>query len=179
MNILQKERTKPNFYEQIVKKTESREFSQKPVSANVKLKVLEAARETGSGMNSQHWRFILVQDRENLKRLADDSTTGLWVDKADFAVIALTNPRYKFHLVDAGRVVQSMMLAAWSFGVGSGIYTGFDMNAMSRDFVIPSDMNLAAAVGFGYPKKTITGKKNRKPLTELAYLEKFGQPLTS
>jgi hypothetical protein len=32
-------------------------------------------------------------------------------------------------------------------------------------------------VGFGYPARKIVGKKNRKPLEEIAYSNKFGQPL--
>jgi len=29
-------------------------------------------------------------------------------------------------------------------------------------------------VGFGYPVRKIVGKKNRMPLTELAFIDKFG-----
>lgn len=42
-------------YDYIVTKLDVREFSPKPVSREVKLKVLEASRITGSGMNRQHW----------------------------------------------------------------------------------------------------------------------------
>ena len=37
------------------------------------MKILEAARSTGTGLNTQHWRFILVENKENLKLLAKDS----------------------------------------------------------------------------------------------------------
>jgi len=63
-------------YTCIATKLEIREFSSKNVPADVKLKILEAARLTASGMNAQHWRFILVQEPDQLKRLAEDSTTG-------------------------------------------------------------------------------------------------------
>jgi len=163
--------------EKILTKIESREYSGDPVSRDLKLKILEAARQTGSGMNAQHWRFILVQDKANLKRLAADSTTGQWVAKADFAVIVLTNPEYAFHMIDAGRAIQSMMLTAWSFGLGSGIYVGINRNAMLKDYQIPTEMNITAVVGFGYPAKPIKGLKTRKPLAEIAFLQKFGVPL--
>ena len=99
-------------YESIATKLDIREFSSRPVPADIKRKVLEAARLTQSGNNLQHWRFILVEGKENLKRLAGDSTSGRWVAGADFAVIVLTNPKYPFHLLDAGRVTQDMQLAA-------------------------------------------------------------------
>ncbi|MFB3889729.1 MAG: nitroreductase family protein [Candidatus Bathyarchaeia archaeon] len=177
MNVLAKEQSATSLYERILTKIESREFSPKTVPTELQLKVLEAARQTGSGINAQHWRFILVRDKENLERLAADSTTGKWVAKANFAVIVLTDPKYDFHMIDAGRAIQSMMLAAWAFGVASGIYTGVDLKAMARDFGIPSSMNLTAVVGFGYPAKPIKGRKSRRPLAELAFLERFGEKL--
>ncbi len=171
------ENSQSSAYELISSKIEIRDFAQRPVSADVRRKILEAARMTGSGMNAQHWRFVLVQDKSRLKQLADDSTTGLWVEKADFAVIVLTNSKYAFHMLDAGRVIQDMMIAAWSFGVASGIYTGVNAKAMTVDFALPSDMYLAAVVGFGYPKRRIHGIKNRKPVEKLAYLDRYGKPI--
>ena len=48
---------------------------------------------------------------------------------------------------------------------------------MRRDFGVPEDLTATIVVGFGYPKRKLLGRKNRKPLSEVAYLEKFGSPL--
>lgn len=105
------------------------------------------------------------------RRLAEDSTTGAWVEGSNFAVIVLTNPRYPFHLIDAGGVVQDMQLAAWDFGVASCVYTGVREEAFRKDFNIPREMNPSIIVGFGYPARKISGKrKNRKPLSDLVFL---------
>lgn len=166
-------------YTCIATKLDISEFSSKNVPAGVKLKILEAARLTASGMNVQHWRFILVQGPDQLKRLAKDSSTGAWVEGSNFAVIVLTNPRYPFHLIDAGRVAQDMQLAAWDFGVASRVYTGVKDEPIRRDFNIPSELNPSIIVGFGYPAKKITGKKNRKPLNEIVFLGKYGNRFDS
>ena len=158
-------------------KLDVREYSAKPVPGSVKTAVLEAARLTQSGVNSQHWRFILIQDPKNLLRLAADSTTGSWVAGANFAVIVCTDPKKGYHVIDAGRAVQDMQLTAWDSGVASGLYTGMNQPDMRRDFGIPAELNSTAVVAFGYPKKKLLGRKNRKPLSELAYLERFGSPL--
>ena len=71
-----------------------RAFVSKPVNSEIKLKILEAGRLTGSGINTQHWHFILVEGKDSLKKLANDSTTGRWVENSDFAIILLTNPKY-------------------------------------------------------------------------------------
>jgi nitroreductase len=162
-------------FECITTKLELREFSTHEVPSEIRLKILEAARLTGTGLNTQHWRFILVENKDNLKRLADDSTSGRWVAGANFAVIILTNPRYNFHLIDAGRVLQNMQLAAWNDAVGSGLFTGIMEEKLRSDFGIPKEMSPTIIVGFGYPLNELTGKrKNRLPLYELVYNEKYG-----
>ncbi len=167
-------------FECVATKLDVREFARRSAPTDVKLRILDAARMAGTGMNTQHWRFILVQERDSLKRLAADSTTGAWVGNADFAVIVLTNPEYGFHLIDAGRAVQNMEIAAWNDGVVSCIYTGIKENSLRKDFAIPNELDPSVVVGFGYPGRKITGrKKNRKALEEVAFLEKYGNRLVA
>jgi len=164
-------------YKTILTKLDIRQYDAKKVPAEVKLRVLEAARASGTGMNRQEWRFILVQEKEMLKKLAEDSTSGGWVAGADFAVIVLSDPTLGFHGIDAGRAVQNMELAAWDQGVISGIYTGIKDEKMRKDFAIPSTLKAVVVVAFGYPVKKIVGKKNRMPLPELASIDKYGNKL--
>ncbi len=128
-------------------------------------------------MNTQHWRFILVQDRSNLKRLASDSTSGKWVEGADFAIIVLIDPKVPGSNIDTGRVVQDMELAAWNFGAGSGIFTGIVEGDLRRDYGVPDSLKPAAVLGFGYAKKKLLGKKKRKPLEELVFVERYGEKI--
>ena len=165
-------------YECVITKLDVREFGHRAVPADVKAKVLEAGRSSPTGMNTQHWRFILLQEPANVTKLAKDSTSGKWVEKANFAIIVLTNPKYGFHGIDAGRATQNMQLAAWNYGVVSGIYTGVNAEAMRRDFTIPAELNPTIIIGFGYPTRKITGKKkNRLPLSQVAYAERYGNPV--
>jgi nitroreductase len=161
-------------HQAILTKLDVRQFSQKKVPADVKMKVLEAARAAQSGMNKQHWRLVLVQNKESIKKLAEDSTSGPWVAGADFAVIVLTDPKLGFHLIDTGRTVQQMQLSAWNNGVISGVYTGIKDEAMRKDFGYPTELKPTMVVGFGYPVRKIVGKKNRMPLSEIAFIDKFG-----
>ena len=166
--------TNLDAFECIATKLDIREFSLQDISAEVKSKILEAARLTGSGLNTQHWRFIVVEEKKNLKKLAEDSTSGGWVLGANFAVIVLTNPKHKFHMIDSGRVVQNMQLAAWNYGIASGLFTGVQDDKLRVDFNIPNDLNPTIIAGFGFPAKETVGKrKNRLPLDELVSFEKY------
>ena len=51
-------------YKVIMSKLDIRQFDSKKVAAEVKSRVLEAARASGTGNNKQEWRFILVQEKE-------------------------------------------------------------------------------------------------------------------
>ena len=165
-------------FECISTKLDIREFNSQSVSQEIKSKILEAARLTGTGLNTQHWRFIIVETKDNIRRLAADSTTGGWVSGANFAVIVLTNPKHKFHMIDAGRVTQDMQLAAWNYGVASGVFTGVQEDRLRSEFAITKDLTPTIVVGFGYPAKKLAGKKkNRLPLEELVYYEKYGSNL--
>ena len=164
-----------NTVDCIATKLDIREFSKVNVPSNIIFTILNSARYSGSGLNTQHWRFIVIKEKNNLKKLSEDSTSGQWIVAANFAIILLTDPNYGFHLLDAGRVVQNMQLSAWDNGIGSGIYTGIRDNQMRNDFIIPLNLSISAVVGFGFPTKPITGKrKNRKPLNELAFNEVYG-----
>ena len=159
-------------FECIKTKLDVREFSAEDVPVEVRSKVLEAARLSGTGLNTQHWRFILVENKQNLKTLAEDSTSGSWVRGANFAIIVLTNPEYNFHLIDAGRVAQNMQLAAWNDKVGSGLFTGI----REEKIRIPDELSPTIIVGFGYLARELTGKrKDRIPIEKLVYYGKYGR----
>lgn len=159
---------------------EVREFTDEPVPDSTKYEILDAGRLASSGRNQQHWRFILIDSASGIDELAKASTTGAWIDGADFAVVVLTDPNSEYHEIDAGRAITQMQFAAWDRDVGSCIYTGYDMNQMREDFGIPADYAITAVVGFGCPPFDIdklVGQKDRKPLDELVFQNEFATPI--
>jgi len=166
-----------DIFDGIVTKLDVRQFASKKVTSEIKKNILEAARMTGTGLNTQHWRFVMVEQKDQLRKLAEDSTSGGWVAGADFAIIVMTNPNHRFHLIDAGRVVQNMQLAAWNLGVASGLFTGLKEEKLRSDFSIPPELNIALIAGFGYPVGELRlKKKNRIPIEELVHYGKYGNP---
>jgi nitroreductase len=82
-------------------------------------------------------------------------------------------------MIDAGRAVQDMQLTAWDHGVASGVFTGLKAADTRRHFGIPEKLDPTIVVGFGYSVRKLIGKKNRKPLSEVAFLEKYGESVES
>ena len=83
----------------------------------------------------------------------------------------------KFGVSDGSRAIQSMILTAWEAGVGSN-WVGFGgMNEVGAILGIPDHYDVLAIVPFGYPtEERSQGKKNRKVLSEVASLDRFGRP---
>ena len=153
-----------------------REFQDKPVPPESVRRIVEAGRLAGSSMNRQPWHFIVVQNRESLRQLGALAKTGPYIAQAALAVVVAIQ-RTPFSVSDGSRAIQSMMLTAWSEGVGSNWVGFMGLTEVKPVLGIPEELDVLAIIPFGYPAKPVgKGRKNRKPLSEVAHLARFGQP---
>jgi nitroreductase len=153
-----------------------RNYKETAVPSEVVRRIVEAGRLSGSAMNGQPWHFIAVEDRETLRQLGSVARTGPYVAQAPLAVVVAVH-RTKFAVADASRAIQSMILTAWAEGVGSNWVGFMGLDDVKPILGIPGDLDVLAIIPFGYPPKAVgKGKKNRKPLSEVAHRGRFGQP---
>ena len=153
-----------------------RSYKDTPVPDAVVRRIVEAGRLTGSGMNRQPWHFIVVRDREALRRLGALASSGPYVAQAPLAIVVATD-RSRFAVSDASRAIQSMLLAAWADGVGSN-WVGFGgLEGAKALLDVPASLDVLAILPFGYPARAVgRGKKERKPLRDVAHLDHYGRP---
>ena len=153
-----------------------RSYQDKPVPEEVIRRVLDAGRLTASGMNSQPWHFVVIQDRDMLRQLGAMARTGPYIAQAPAAIVVAID-KTPLAVSDGSRAIQSLMLTAWAEGVGSN-WVGFrGLEEIKSLLGIPDDLDLLAILPLGYPAEAVgKGKKERKPLGEVAYRERYGQP---
>jgi nitroreductase len=153
-----------------------RSYQATPVPDALIRRILEAGRLTGSGMNGQPWHFIVIRDAETLRRLGTLASSGAYVAQAPLAIVVATD-KSRFAVSDASRAIQSMLLTAWAEGVGSN-WVGFGgLEKVKAVLFIPAGLDVLAILPFGYPTRAVgRGKKQRKPLREVAHLERYGRP---
>ena len=153
-----------------------RAYQDKPIPDAVVRRIVEAGRLTGSGMNRQPWHFIVVRERDTLRRLGALASSGSYVAQAPLAVVVAID-KTRFAVSDASRAIQSMLLAAWADGVGSN-WVGFGGLERVKDLLgLPAGLDALAILPFGYPARPVgKGKKERKALAEVAHLERYGRP---
>jgi nitroreductase len=153
-----------------------REYQDKPLPPESVRRIVEAGRLTGSSMNRQPWHFIVVENRETLRQLGALATTGPYIAQAALAIVVAIQ-RTPFSVSDGSRAIQSMMLTAWSEGVGSNWVGFMGLTEVKPLLGIPDDLDVLAIIPFGYPARPVgKGRKNRKPLSEVGHRERFGQP---
>lgn len=170
-----------DVYECIRTRRTVREFKPDPVPEEVVYKILQAARWAPSSSNSQPWHFIVVKDRATLEAMGRIATQGSFIAQAPLAVtIVMDNaPRPQ---LDAGRALQQMELMAWAEGVGTcfvGVRTEDQQRGIKELLGIPPEMELICIMPFGYRAQAQAGQRRggapRKPMSEMAHGERFGQ----
>jgi nitroreductase len=163
--------------------------------------ILEAATKGPSGGNRQPVRWLVVGDPELKRRVAE-----VYRQEAYAFLRQLTEQtpdvRSYYHLADhigeapllvipcaAGDparlpasvypAVQNLLLAARALGLGSALTTIHRGNeaAVKAILGIPDDVHTFAIVPVGYPLGR-WGEAPRKPVDEVAYGDRWGEPLS-
>ena len=163
-------------YQTIRARLAVRSFKPDPVPEGVIDKILRAGRWAPSSRNSQPWHMIVVRDRQTLKELAALTPSGPFIAEAPLAIAVAMDGARRADF-DAGRLIENMMLAAWDEGVGTCMVGAFDEAKAKALLGIPDSMQFITAMPYGYPTEAAAAKtKLRKPLSQIAHLERFGRP---
>ncbi len=163
-----------DLYRGIVDKRDRRAYHDRQLPEEVVRRILQAGRMTGSSKNSEPNRFVLVRNRETLKRLAATSPLGSFVGECAAQVVMVQT---RDHAFDAGRCAQNMMLAAWADGVDS-CPAHLPEARVAEVLGIPGDLFMNRVIAFGYPDASRSGRhpsvvRRRKPLNELVHEERW------
>ena len=154
-----------------------RSYQDKRIPPDTVRRIVEAGRVTASSMNGQPWHFIVVENGDTLRQLGALARTGPYVAHAPLAVVVAIE-KTRFAVSDGSRAIQSMILTAWSEGVGSNWVGFLGLTGVKALLGIPPDLDVLAILPFGYPAQARGGeRKQRKSISHVAYRERFGQAL--
>jgi nitroreductase len=193
-----------DFYEVVAKRRSVRKFMEKPIPEEVLIKVLEAGRWAPSAGNSQPWHFIIITDANVKGKIAKICTEfsrkawaeftpqtsrylaargGSW-DKSGMAKIPVLvavcysvpkRMREELILGSAWCAVQNILLAATAEGLGSCIYTFYNIEEERRIkqiLEVPENYKIATLIQLGYSKAE-PQKPSRKELKEMVSYQHF------
>jgi nitroreductase len=131
-----------------------RSFSDREIADEVLRDILDTGRWAGSSKNSQPWDLIVVKNREILAALSKCGQFAWHLAHAKLGVALVMHGDDAWTSIDEGRLIQNLMLAAWTHGVGSCIGSIYPAKneQRARDLLgIPKDRSLRTVLSIGYP----------------------------
>ncbi|HSK93149.1 MAG TPA: nitroreductase family protein [Candidatus Angelobacter sp.] len=134
-----------------------RQFTDEAVDAAALDALADVGRWSGSSKNNQPWRFIVISQRETLRRLADPGmpfTRALQSAAAGIAISLPEQPGWKIsHAYDEGRAAERILIAASMLGLGAGIaWLSDDARAAASEILgLPEDRFVRTVIALGHP----------------------------
>ncbi len=179
----------PEIEELMLRQRAVRIFSDAPVDDALIERAINAATHAPSGGNTQPARFIVLRDRETKRKLGvifDELGKQIYGDNAPERTPWEDVPVLIAVCSEAGRsqdgasifpVVQNLLFAVHAIGLGSVLTTRWKRREAEIKPLLglPDNIEAHAILPVGWPGRSY-GRGKRKPVAEVTYRERFGQP---
>jgi nitroreductase len=156
-----------------------RSYKAKPVSKAMLTEILEAGRLAPTACNYQPFRFIVVQEKENLAALAEGYPAP-WFAEAPVVIAICTQPSTawkrdkhdskNFVDIDGAIAADHMTLAAADLGLGTCWVGAFNPKIVRKALGLPNNLVPLVLLTLGHPNEE-GRKKDRKPMEKLVRYE--------
>lgn len=164
-----------------------RKFLDIPVEDSKLGHILDAARFSPSAGNLQDWKFIVVRDEEERKKVAEVCSNQFWIGSAPLLLVVCSDPKKTsrfygergekvFAMLTIGAVVQNMLLAIHDLGLSSCWIAAFDEFKLRTLLKIPESVFPAAVLPIGYPDEQ-PPVPTRYALAEMVFYDSWGNKL--
>jgi nitroreductase len=152
-------------------------YKHDPVSDSAVRTILEAGRLSGSAHNNQPWHFVVVRDPNTRSELGARIPPSRYISDAPVAIGVFIADNDGWGEMDGARAIQSMLLAAWDLGLGSTWTSSPRFGEIVNPLLgVPEEFKFIGFVTIGLPDQPSgKGIKRRKPLSEIAHIERFGE----
>lgn len=148
-----------------------RTFADRPVSRETLTEIIATARFAPSWKNTQTARYVVIDDRAVMERVAAEGVMGLahnaGIIRGAAALVVLTSVNglcgyekdgsfttskgIQWQMFDAGIAAQTFCLSAHAFGVGAVIMGIFDEKEVARVIGLDDSVTVSALIAVGYP----------------------------
>lgn len=184
-------------YSELIKNRRSiREFLDKKVSTETIKEILQDACLAPSSHNKQPWEFIVITDRQLIKRLSDESRKNLlneiennqassnkefksWLSddnanvfyNAPCLIFIVGKNDYNHFKDDCSLAAAYLMFAATARGLGScwiGLGAHINSQELKKEINLPTNYEIVAPIVIGYPTN-IPPETPRKALEILCW----------
>lgn len=167
--------------ESINERKSVRKYEDRPVEEEKIEKLLEAAVLAPSAGNRQPWEFVVIEDKEVMNELIEESMikfNASWMSKGVPLMIAVCGKpevsaekygargRNLYVIQDTAAAVENILLTAAGLGLGTCWIGAFDEEKVNKILDVDSECRTYALITVGYPAKE-TDHPPRKSLEEV------------
>lgn len=175
-----------NVHEAIRLRHSVREYSPRPIPADVLQRLRDALRYSPSACNIQPRRFVWVGDAALRRRLSSEGSAAEWVSDAPWVVAACGYPQSAFPAmggdggsvdIDVAIAMDHLTLAAVGEGLGTCWIGSFSEERVKAILRVPKEVRVISLMPVGYPAGgdvvRATPEANRKTESELFGVDRF------
>jgi len=161
-----------------------RQYTDEKVPDDVVKQLLRVAQWTGSARNAQPWHFVVVTDKDQLRKISRLRALINWLAAAPLGIaIVLDGENPMFESYDEGRVTERILIAAHALGFGGGVaWFGDDTHQAEakRILGIPAERTARSIVMIGRPVSAKDPRPNafrggRRALSEIVSYERYSK----
>jgi nitroreductase len=167
-----------NVFEAIQQRYSCRAYQEREIEQEKLNKLLEAARLAPSAKNTQDWRFVVVNDKNTKKLVAQQTNKPAVFEKASIIIAACSNSHHVMSCgqaiapIDVAIALEHICLMATEMGLGTCWLGAFDAEKVRSILKIPDDIIIVELLAVGYP--AAQGKQNiREPLDKITCYNKW------
>jgi nitroreductase len=158
----------------ILTRTSIRAYENRPVEDGTIEQLLRAAMAAPSACNKQPWNFLVIRDKNTLKRISELFHNIPMAEHAPLAIIVCgdmsrTMPEegQAYWIQDTSAATENILLAAHDMGLGAvwcGIYPIMERVAALKALLgLPEQIIPLNVIPIGYPAETKTPKDKWNP----------------
>lgn len=159
-------------------------FHAQPIPSEKLRRVLGAVRLAPSQRNLQPWRFVVVQDDERKRLLAQASSRGKLIAEAPSVIVAFAveedlpmtiGGHISAYPLDVAVAIDHLRLAATAEGLGTNWLIEFNEEKIRSVLHVPEGIHPIALIPIGFPSeangspKTTEGEGRKSPDEVIAY----------
>ena len=128
-----------------------RQYKDEDIPENEIEMILEAGRWSPSASNRQPWEFIVIRNKEIIKKIAETQNQNFSVHApVHIAIIGKKKRSPDWHVIDTSLVTMNMFLMAWTLNIGSCWIGAVDKKKASEILELTDEDSLLTILPFGY-----------------------------
>lgn len=150
--------------ESIFARRSIREYEAKDVDESLVSDLLQAAMAAPSAVAKDPWEFIVVRDKEMLRRVAEGLPNGQMLAHAAVGIVVCGDPnrvhdgQLSYLLQDCAAAIENLLLAASMLGLGAcwlGVHPREERVAHVRSLLnVPEPVTPISVVSIGWPAQS-------------------------